>query len=314
MAETIEGETTGLVKSVSHQVTRMREAVTEVAAAAERVTAQSQTATGAAQDSQSHSNAIGDAANRLTKAIGSIANRVEHQREIAQNAVGSTEQSTKAVDDLREVAVSIEQIVDLIRGIAGQTNLLALNATIEAARAGEAGKGFAVVAAEVKSLAGQTEQATKQITEHVNAMGAVTDRCVASMEEVGVTVRSMMSISDEVAGDVEHQRRETEEITGAISLAGDAVRNVGTAIGAVSDDIEVTRKLSLDLNRRADEVERNVTELTASLDRAVASADGDDQVSGGAINDWDGDDTSPSYDLRDQNLVAFPHRNMRGAA
>jgi len=124
----------------------------------------------------------------------------------------------------------------------------------------------------------------------------------------------MMSISDEVAGDVEHQRRETEEITGAISLAGDAVRNVGTAIGAVSDDIEVTRKLSLDLNRRADEVERNVTELTASLDRAVASADGDDQVSGGAINDWDGDDTSPSYDLRDQNLVAFPHRNMRGAA
>ncbi|MFX4229635.1 MAG: hypothetical protein ACFHHU_17700 [Porticoccaceae bacterium] len=54
------------------------------------------------------------------------------------------------------------------------------------------------------------------------------------------------------------------------SLAGDAVRNVGSAIGEVSNDIEVTRKLSLDLNRRADEVERNVTELTASLDRAVA--------------------------------------------
>jgi len=311
MAETIEGETTGLVKSVNHQVTRMREAVVEVAAAAERVTTQTQAATSAAHDSQSHSNAISDAAIRLTDAIGSIANRVEHQREIAQNAVGSTEQSAKAVDDLREVAQSIEQIVDLIRGIAGQTNLLALNATIEAARAGEAGKGFAVVAAEVKNLAGQTERATEQITEHVNAMGAVTDRCVASMEEVGVTVRSMMSISDEVAGDVEQQRRETEEITGAISLAGDAVRHVGVAIVEVSNDIEVTRKLSLDLNRRADEVERNVTELTASLDRAVASAADDGEKAD--LSDEPGAE-EVIEDWRKDNLVAFPQNTMLGAA
>jgi len=308
MAETIEGETTGLVKSVNHQVTRMREAVIEVAAAAERVTVQTESANGAAQDSQSHSNAIGDAANRLREAIVSIANRVEHQREIAQNAVGSTEESAKAVDDLREVATSIEQIVDLIRGIAGQTNMLALNATIEAARAGDAGKGFAVVAAEVKNLASQTERATEQITEHVNAMGAVTDRCVASMEDVGVTVRSMMSISEEVAGDVEHQRRETEEITGAIALAGDAVRNVGTAIGAVSEDIEVTRKLSLDLNRRADEVDRNVTELTASLDRAVASAAGDEAI------DAENNNTAVDDSWHEDNLLTFPQEQRRGAA
>ncbi|WP_033068058.1 methyl-accepting chemotaxis protein [Thalassospira australica] len=312
MAETIEGETTGLVKSVNHQVTRMREAVTEVAAAAERVTVQTETATGAASESQAHSNAIGDAANRLREAIVSIANRVEHQREIAQNAVGSTEESARAVDDLREVASSIEQIVDLIRGIAGQTNMLALNATIEAARAGEAGKGFAVVAAEVKNLASQTERATEQITEHVNAMGAVTDRCVASMEDVGVTVRSMMSISEEVAGDVEHQRRETEEITGAISLAGDAVHNVGTAIGAVSQDIEVTRKLSLDLNRRADEVDRNVTELTASLDRAVAAAADSDDAGP------DETDVEGQHSANGDNLLAFPSdvygKEQRGAA
>ncbi|WP_417830396.1 methyl-accepting chemotaxis protein [Thalassospira sp.] len=301
MATTIEGETTGLVQSVSHQVSRMRDAVTEVSAAAERVATQTGNATSAAEESQSHANAISDAAVRLTDAIGSIANRVERQREIAQSAVGSTEQSAKAVDDLREVAASIEQIVDLIRGIAGQTNLLALNATIEAARAGDAGKGFAVVAAEVKNLAGQTEKATEQITEHVNAMGEVTDRCVSSMGEVGVTVRDMMSISDEVAGDIEQQRRETEEITGAISMASDAAHNVGTAIAEVAGDIETTRKLSLDLNRRADEVERNVTELTASLDRAVAAtADGDDKSS--SVSELN----EPA--LSDDNLVAFPSR------
>jgi len=117
-----------------------------------------------------------------------------------------------------------------------------------------------------------------------------------------------MSISEEVAGDVEHQRRETEEITGAIALAGDAVRNVATAIGAVSEDIEVTRKLSLDLNRRADEVDRNVTELTASLDRAVASAAGNE--------DSDAADDNPEETTiwHDDNLVAFPQTQQRGAA
>ena len=65
--------------------------------------------------------------------------------------------------ELAKAAARIGDVVELINTIAGQTNLLALNATIEAARAGEQGRGFAVVASEVRSLAGRSAEAAKEI-------------------------------------------------------------------------------------------------------------------------------------------------------
>lgn len=75
--------------------------------------------------------------------------------------------------DIEELAAEIERVGNValeIDNIAKQTNLLALNATIEAARAGDAGKGFAVVASEVKTLSGQTEKATSEITNVVSIL------------------------------------------------------------------------------------------------------------------------------------------------
>jgi len=64
---------------------------------------------------------------------------------------------------INNIQSRIEKFAKTSETIAGQTNLLALNATIEAARAGESGKGFAVVAGEVKSLATQAAQNSKEL-------------------------------------------------------------------------------------------------------------------------------------------------------
>ena len=76
-------------------------------------------------------------------------------------------------------AQSISKVTEVITEISEQTNLLALNATIEAARAGEAGKGFAVVANEIKELAKQTAEATKEIKTKIEGIQTSTSDIVS---------------------------------------------------------------------------------------------------------------------------------------
>ena len=80
--------------------------------------------------------------------------------------------AARSVEGLKNSSTEIGHVVNLISAVARQTNLLALNATIEAARAGEAGRGFAVVAAEVKKLSQETQKATEDISQKIDALQA----------------------------------------------------------------------------------------------------------------------------------------------
>lgn len=136
------------------------------------------------------------------------------------SVVGQVVETMKGIN---ESSRKISDIIQVIDGIAFQTNILALNAAVEAARAGEQGRGFAVVASEVRSLAGRSAEAAKEIKSLINASvervdqgSLLVDKAGATMSKVVNSIRRVTDIMGEISA------ASTEQAAGVANV-GDAI-------------------------------------------------------------------------------------------
>lgn len=228
---------------------------------AQETATQSSAVSGASELASSNVQTVASAAEELSASGREIGRRVKHSTEIAEQAVREVGETNAKVGGLSNAASKIGEVVQLISEIAEQTNLLALNATIEAARAGEAGKGFAVVASEVKNLAGQTANATEEISSQVGEIQSATQGAVDAILDIGKVIDEINNVSASIAEAVEEQGAATLEIARNVEQASGGTREVAENISKIADAAESTQSKAGDVLSAADKMTGISTDL-----------------------------------------------------
>lgn len=239
-------------------VDKTSSAVEEISASTEEVAANSGEITRSMVETLSTTNAGQQALDRV----------VEQMNKISQG----TDRVQNSIIELSTNSEKIGNIIGVITGIADQTNLLALNAAIEAARAGEQGRGFAVVAEEVRKLAEQSSEATKEIeslikqnqsdiSTAVNAMEDGVENVKVGMEVVNVAGQSF----SEIAKLVENVSAQMEQISATIQQIASGNQQIVNSVRQVDE-------ISKQTAAQAQTVSAGVEEQTASMEQVASSA------------------------------------------
>ena len=211
-------------------------------------------------------------------------------RDAANRGGKVVKEAIQAMQDITASSEKISDIIGVIDEIAFQTNLLALNAAVEAARAGEQGRGFAVVAAEVRTLAGRSAKAAKEIKDLITASVEIVQTGTTQVNDTGECLTDIIESVEKVTNMV-------GEITTASQEQSTSISEINKSVAQMDSFTQQNAALVEEAASAAKALEEQSNNLVGIIDGTALQLDDLGQSSG---------DTNE--DMQDTSSDAKPHK------
>jgi methyl-accepting chemotaxis protein len=274
-----------LLESVSDIVSNVKGAASEVLRGAEEI---SQGNANLSQRTEEQSSSLEQTASSMEEMTSTVKQNADNAGQANQLATAARDQAekggavvgsaVKAMADINESSKKIADIIGVIDEIAFQTNLLALNAAVEAARAGEQGRGFAVVATEVRSLAGRSATAAKEIKELIqDSVRKVGDGSLLvtqsgqTLEQIVMSVKKVSDIVAEIAAASREQSSGIEQVNKAVMQMDEMTQQNAALVEQATAASQSMADQARDLTTMMQKYRVNESGARAPVTRAAAA-------------------------------------------
>jgi len=266
-------------EALGHMVHQVRQSTDSIATASAQIAAGNHDLSARTEQTSSNLQETAAAMEQFTSTIQQSAGSAQQASSLAHGAASVARKGGEVVsqvvstmEEIQHSSHKIADIIGVIDGIAFQTNILALNAAVEAARAGEQGRGFAVVASEVRSLAGRSAEAAKEIKQLIGV----------SVEKVGAGSSLVQQAGSTMSDIVQSVQRVTDmigEITAASTEQSTGIAQVNQAVGHLDQMtqqnaalVEESTAAAQSLREQADQLAQAVSQFKVhgAVDAQVA--------------------------------------------